>query len=212
MNEFFKSKGPADEEHKEYFVNGNLMISYTKKNGDLEGDLIDYYKNGKIISISHFEHGHFNGTNQSFNELGQLTNEEIFAHDTLLSLKEIKYYKNGSIEQEESLIFDKDSLKICPFGKLQTKLLILRFDYGTDKLKSHGKQIQYFKNGKISQNAPLINELYEGIVKGYYDDGTLYWEGLYHNDYCDGVFLYYDVDGALEKREIWEKGKKIRTE
>ena len=50
----------------------------------------------------------------------------------------------------------------------------------------------------------------EGIVKWYYENGSLFSEGPYHKDLEDGIFTYYSKAGKITKTETWKDGKRIK--
>jgi len=52
----------------------------------------------------------------------------------------------------------------------------------------------YYKNGNVEQEGIVINNLYEGLYKIYFEDGILQWEGNYKN----GV-----IQGGYEKDFTW---------
>ena len=217
MNEEFqKNFTPDNEEHIEYYKSGHLKYKYTKKNKNLEGEYLHFFKNGQIDDSSYFENGHYNGTNKLYNKKGKLIREERFKHDTLLYIRDIHYYKNGNMYFERYLSFNSDSLKTFPFLNSKVASLSPRLNWNVElsvkNLKSTGKYIEYFKSGKLSSEIPLINNISEGIGKGYYDDGSLYFEGTYSKDKEDGMFTYYSATGQITKIETWKEGKLIKTE
>lgn len=212
INEYFKATGPANETFENYYPNGHIKITFTKKDGNLEGAITDYYKSGKIFHSGFFEHGHFHGSIVTYNEKGLVLCEEKFTHDTLLWSKEAEYHKNDSLKQLDYIIYDKDSLNLCPFKKYDLSMKYVLYDFDFMKLKSHGKSTHYHKNGKIKEDAPLVNNLYEGITKWYYEDGKIKCEGPYHLNFANGIFTYYSKTGKITKKETWVKGKKIKTE
>ncbi len=217
FNEYAKSTCGNTALYKDYYSNGNLRLKFTLINGNLEGEYLDYYKNGKIMDSTFFEHGHYHGTNKTFNEKGQLILIEKYKHDTLLFNKEIYFFKNGNIKIEGYLYFDADSLKINPFFKTKKDTLgsdpYINYDVDSSfkKMKSHGKYMKYFKNGKIKRENLTINDEFNGACKWYNKDGTIAGEGSYKNDKEDGIFSYYSSAGLVTKKETWKEGKLIKT-
>ena len=160
LNEYYKLTFLDDVDHKDYYFNGQLRCSFTIKNRNLEGEHIFYFKNGKVSEILYFENGYFHGTNKSYNEKGQLLKEEKYTHDTLLYYKEIRCYNNGNIKTERYLHFDTDSLKINPFIKTNYHTVPLFIEYDVNlsvkSMKSYGKNVKYFKNGRIKKESYLV--------------------------------------------------------
>ena len=213
VNESARSHGMLNDVHKDYWPNGNLRLSYTLKNGNLEGEYLEYYKSGKQMGESYFEAGHFNGTNKSYNEDGQIIVEETFAHDTLLSYIQTTWYKSGKIKSRREMICDQDSLKLCPFLKPQTNrnYVIYDLELTAKSLKSHGKYVEYYESGMLMYEDTLVNNMIEGYSRGYYESGKMRWEGTYHHDKENGTFTYYSKTGEIEKKEEWVNGKQIKA-
>jgi len=216
-NEYAKLSGDSNKVYKDYYSNGQLRLEFTLKDGNLEGEYLGYYSNGKVQDSTFFENGHYHGTNKSFNQKGQLIIIEEYKHDTLLFNKDIYYYKNGNIKTEVYLFFDTDSLKINPFLKTTQHSsgtnpdMNYSKDLSFSKMKSHGKNVEYFKNGKIKEEIFTINELFDGDSRWYNQDGTLAGEGIYKNDKPEGDFIYYSRKGKVTKIETWKEGKLIKT-
>lgn len=84
VNKAAQSLGPADENYKDYWGNGNLRLKYTKKNGNLEGEYLTYFKSGILESHTLFDQGHFHGMCTRYNKRSQLLKEGSFIHDTIL--------------------------------------------------------------------------------------------------------------------------------
>jgi len=217
FNVYAKSTCGNTAFYKDYYSNGNLRLKFTIINGNLEGEYLDYYRNGKIMDSTFFEHGHYHGTNKTFNEKGQLILIEKYKHDTLLFNKDIFYYKNGNVKTEVYLYFDTDSLKMNPFVKTtihssgQNPDMNYNNDLSISKMKSHGKDLEYYKNGKIKEEKLTVNNLYNGVYKWFNKDGTLAGEGNIINDKSDGNFIYYSRTGKVTKIESWKEGKLIKT-
>ena len=71
-NEYAKSTLGNTVFYKDYYSIDNLRLKFTLINGNLEGECLDYYRNGKIKDSTFFEHGHFHGTIKTFDKKGQL--------------------------------------------------------------------------------------------------------------------------------------------
>ena len=215
-NEQTKSFYTGNDDHIDFYSNGRPRLKCFVRNGNLEGEMISYYKNGQIQDSSHFENGHYHGIIKTFNKKGKLIIEEKYKHDTLLYRNDVHYYKNGNIRIKDSLMFDADSLKANPF--LKKKYHSLSASIGYDEtltistMKSHGKYIEYFKNGKIKEEIFTVNDLFDGVDKWYHEDGSLAGEGTFLKDNAEGIFTYYSTTGQITKTETWKDGKLIKTE
>jgi len=217
-NEYAKLYGDNNRVYRDYYNNGQLRLMYNFKEGNLDGDYLGYYKNGIIQDSSHIDHGCLHGNCKSYNKKGQLILEEVYKHDTLISYRGLYYYKNGKIETEVKLLFDIDSLKKNPFIKISAHTegsdpnMGYNKDLSMSTMKSHGKQLEYFKNGKLKSEGFTVNDLFDGPFKWYNKDGTLAGEGSYQKDKMEGTFIYYSKTGQIIKIETWKDGKLIKTE
>ena len=217
-NDYAKLSCDSNEVYTDYYSSGQLRLKFTMKNGNLEGENFGYYRNGQIEDSTYFEKGHYHGTNRSFNKKGQLIIIEEYKHDTLLFYKDFRYFKNRNIKEEDYLFFDSDSLKINPFLKIKkhTSGSNPDMDYDKDlsfsKMKSHGKEKEYYRKGKIKIEIFTINNLFDGAYKWYNKDNTLAGEGSYKNGKKDGIFSYYSTTGQVTKIESWKDGKLIKKE
>lgn len=212
VNESARSGGLINEDYKDYWANGQLRVSYTLKNGNLEGEYLEYYQSGKLLSVSYFNGGHFNGINKTYNEQGQILVEEEFANDTLLFYRETRYYKSGNVQIIREMVCDRDSLKLCPFVKAKVRGNRITYDMNrtAEKLKSHGKCYEYYENGTLKTEDSLVNNRMEGVSKWYYENGKIAGEGTYHQDKANGIFIYYSKTGEVERREKWQNGKRVK--
>lgn len=162
----------------------------------------NYYKNGVEKEFYHTKNGTKNGLYQikySNNNIWQ----KGFYCDGLLCGKWKVYYKNGQIKQKANY----------KYGKLD------------------GLQYYYYPNGLLKQTQNYTNDTIEGIVKLYSESGFLsetiqYSKGLKNGEYVKfnhkkdtvikgafennlktSVWIYYDDDGFVKKREHYKIGK-----
>ena len=70
----------------------------------------------------------------------------------------------------------------------------------------------YHKNGNLAQEGMVINNLYEGQYKLYFEDGTLQWEGNYKKGVIQGGyekdFTWVGVEKYLQYLEFESQTKK----
>ncbi len=72
----------------------------------------------------------------------------------------------------------------------------------------------YYRNGQQRMEFYYIDEwlTVEGEYKEWYENGKLKSTGFYKDNEKDGIWKYYKKNGDLEKTEIYDNGKLIRTE
>ena len=88
-----------------------------------------------------------------------------------------------------SCVQDKSVTEYYPTGEIYSILTPIN---NSDSV-FYGKW--YYKNGNLGQEGMVINNLYDGHYKEYFEDGTLRWEGHYKN----GV-----IQGGYEKDFTWD--------
>lgn len=59
----------------------------------------------------------------------------------------------------------------------------------------------YYPNGNLK-----CEMLIDGIARGYYEDGSLLWDGYRRNGKRDGVFRRYDHDGNICDLKVYKDG------
>ncbi len=123
---------------KVYYSDGSIEASfYVDKNGKMQGDAITFYKNGKISSSNFFINGKgngiykmfypngkikslmhlkndlFDGLAYYFDSLGNIESEILYKNEKKLKGK--YFYKNGTIEHIQSLVYfkNKNELPNC---------------------------------------------------------------------------------------------------
>lgn len=123
----YKEYRKSDGEIKDYWITGELQSKYQcsaidfedDKKNIFEGELIFYYKNGKIDNIVHHENGRLNGKVVSNYENGKIRYEGNFKDDKMNG-KYVNYYLNGKIEEirdyKDGELVDNKYIKIDEYG------------------------------------------------------------------------------------------------
>lgn len=213
LNEFYK--GMEDGNYKYYYNNGQLRLEFTIKNGYLDKEHIDYFRNGNKKSIERYENGRFNGQNISYTKNGEIRTDEFYINDTVIYYKEYSYYKSGQLKSERIAAFMEDSLSINPFVELKEHQLRRVIVYNADKsltgLPSVGVYREYYDNGQLKIEEPLINNKRNGTCHTYFKNGQVYYQYECVDDLLHGECKMYNKKGDLKKTAIWMKGKKTAT-
>lgn len=92
--------------------------------------------------------------------------------------KQISYYSNGNIAMEEKFVDGK----------------------------KEGFHKHYFRNGNLSAIQEFHNDSLNGLWIECFEDGSIWTQGKTKANKFDGVKVYYERDGNIEKIEFWDKG------
>jgi antitoxin component YwqK of YwqJK toxin-antitoxin module len=69
-----------------------------------------------------------------------------------------------------------------------------------------GEWKRYFTDGKLKLKATYIDDKLEGLMLVYHQKGFPEVSGMYKNNFKDGLWLYYDEEGIVIKKERYAKG------
>jgi len=90
--------------------------------------------------------------------------------------------------------------------------------------KKDGEHTAYYDNSRKNYVVNFYLGNYSGDVKSWFYDGTKEYEGQFSDDFPVGIHSeynkdgtlnkkeYYDLKGNFQKRELFEKGKLVKTE
>ena len=147
-------------------------------NGELHGDYIEFYEDGKISYKITYENGIRQG-------------------------KSIGYLENGKIVEEKNYIDGKKEGKALETfeGMIQMKA-----NYKNNKID--GDMFLYYPSGKLLQKRSFINGKAEGELIEYYENGVVKEKAYFINDKQEKEHLFYDEKGNLIKTEIYKNGVK----
>ncbi|HET9055961.1 MAG TPA: tetratricopeptide repeat protein [Chitinophagaceae bacterium] len=178
-----RSRGSYDNSGKRkgkwvfYNFNGTINAIENYAEGELEGEVISYFKNGNTSSSGIYKSGKETGKHTLFYYAGGLKAEEFFKEGKLNGVRKL-YFPSGNIQTIEN--YKEDSLD--------------------------GKYENFFKNGQLESELTYINGKAEGKTKGYHENGTLNFEGQYKNDERDGTWQRYHPNKRLKNIEKYENG------
>lgn len=186
-----------------YWENGNKRWEENYYGGDLHGTQKYYYPNGTLQKEGTWEMGTLVGELKLYSDDGQL---EI-----------VRYYTNGILTGYSYLDKDGTLVPMIPFEHATGKFTAyyqngnksLEGEYDNGYLTGH--VVEYFPDGKISEDENYLYGDFEGEQKYYYHNGNLKKEARYYGDELDGTVSYYHENGKLEHTEYHVLGDKFGT-
>ncbi len=152
--------------------------------GEIDGQRILYYPNGKVKIVENYIQGKYNGTYQQFYENGEP--------------KQLGAYKDNQLTGELKSYYE------LPAGQLRESVF---FENGEE----HGPFKQYYPNGLLEAEGSYKNGMREGEFKEYHSNGNLSATGKYSEDFEDGEIKIYDTTGVLIKIYVFEDKRPKET-
>lgn len=147
-------------------------------NGELHGDYIEFYEDGKISYKITYENGIRHG-------------------------KSISYLENGKIIGETNYIDGKKEGKSLETLK---GMIQMKANYKNNKID--GDMFLYYPSGKLLQKRSFINGKAEGELIEYYENGVIKEKAYFINDKQEKEHFFYDEKGKLIKTDIYKNGVK----
>jgi uncharacterized protein len=181
-SEGYMRNGQPDGFWKTYHKNGFIKSEGNRKDYKLDSIWTFYSDSGKVIlKITYFE-GKKNGIRTTYQE-DEITDEN-FVNDVKQGFS-YTYYPDGKMWKEINFI---DGLEE---------------GIGKEYAQTDGRVIKLinYKKGFITdfENINKIDNanMKQGNWMGFYEDGTVKWEGEYKNDLKNGYFKEYSREGNL---------------
>ena len=207
--EFNVKNGLPEGSVKSYDEEGNIMHEAKAKDGKLEGVAKYYDKKGKLTSEMLYENGKNTKTGKAYfyYENGKLMQEEEQKDgkgDGLIK----RYYENGKLMVEGEYKAGKPNgivKKYYENGKLMQES-----SFKAGKEIAPRKYYFYYESGKLKQqleNEKIDSDKLTGIVRDYYENGTMKHEGRYKDGKEDGIHRFYDEDGNMKGEVKYKKGE-----
>ncbi len=113
-----------------YHKNSDRIMTkeHYNKNGNLEGERVIYFKNGKIAELSNYKNGKRIGLATWYAENGNIQQESDYNNDKLNG--KTKYYDaSGKLRSEG---YYKDNIKIGEWSYYNKSVLVKKVDHDTD--------------------------------------------------------------------------------
>lgn len=78
--------------------------------------------------------------------------------------------------------------------------------------KRHGYWKTYYRSGKIWSESMFYEGTLDDTIKGYYTNGNLKYRGIYNNGQKTGVWLFFDENGKLTENKVYMQPGEIRED
>ena len=200
----FDEKGNRQGEWLWYHSTGELFRTGQYIDGEFDGVVTDYYKDGGLSASYNFKMGKRNGISEYYKLIGYKYEEQDYI-DGLLDGEVRNYYPDGTLEAVSKVKADqKEGPQINYYedGSIRSKS-----NYVADKLT--GEHVTYFRNGVIDFKEHFNEGKSNGAFISVYKNGKTFLEGQVKNDNKIGVWTTYHRDGTLDKIEEYDlNGKK----
>lgn len=159
----------------------------------------DYYPNGNVRTKTHYKDGKLHGIKQRFDEEGLLREESHYVDGIQEGAHRI-LNEDGTVRSQWT---DVDGQRHGVYRRYfaDGKLAEER-QYAAGKLLDaegkpyNGTYTVQYPDGKVELKADYKDGWVEGILKGYWPDGSLEYEYYYVNDKKDGLCKQYDEHGG----------------
>lgn len=113
-------------------------------------------------------------------------------------------YKNGELLSEETYVKGKKEGKSTVYHPGTTKAASITFyKNGIEE----GAYVEYYLDGTKKEEATYLAGNLEGKAVWYCADGKISILGNYQHSLKHGTWMYYNCDGTLRGKEVWDKGK-----
>ena len=184
----------------------SLLVFSCNKGKVINGVETLYYNDNSIKEVRTYIDGEIEDY-KIFYKDGSLQQESIVI-DSLKS-KTIFYYENGNIKME---IYTKRSDISIPRKESKVGNYILNYENGNIYLEGYkeGSNYRQINSWNKDGKQTLING--NGFYSRYYDNSeSLEGEGPVKDGKLDGVWIYYNKNGSLQREETYKDGELIET-
>lgn len=179
-------------EWKWYYNTGELMTkAHYNNEGNVDGKLTRYFKNGKKEQIEHYKNGKVHGVLTEFDTTGIAFSKTWFKDDI------INRYKSYN---------PNDTTQVYSDVKIKNDESTIKFHYADGEIsgegnylegKKHGEWKYYHLNGYNYYSENYKNGTLNGKVNYYYPDNSLMSFEMYSDNIKDGEYEYYHRNSKL---------------
>lgn len=174
------------------YESGKTRASFeVNRNGQKDGNYIEFFDNGNIKEKSTYSEGLLIGKRTLMYENGKIEIEEAYTEGGILNGPYKVYYPTGELKLEK--LFENNLVN----GKIKV----------------------YYQNGKLKEAVSMQNNEENGPFIEYYQNGAVHWKGTFRNgDNEFGLLEEFDSTGVPIKkmmcdtlaicRTFWKPGMK----
>ena len=189
-------------------VNEKGMLKYTGQfdHGIPVGEFTYFYPDGITKARSEFSNNGRSTHTITYHHSGKVMSDGYYLdkkkdslwsyYDNSGAILKVEFYRNNMKEGVWKTYYDN--------GQVAEEMT-----YKSDK--KNGPWKTYYPDGTLKLEATHLNGERNGTAKYYYPSGKLELSGHYDSSMRIGEWFYYDEDGKLIKKEIYEKGKLVKT-
>ncbi len=180
-------------------------INQVDSNGKRTGVWRKHYENGKIRYQGQFENGKEVGEFKFFDKgssIPSITKEFSRVSDTAV----VKFYNRYGELGSKGKMVGKSREGRWFYYFTNSGVVMSEENYLNGKL--HGVVRNYYKNGKMTEEAIYKNNIRNGYSKVYTESGSLIEEVSYLNGKLEGEGKYYDLKGQLKEKGMYKDGKR----
>lgn len=207
---------------------GDTLINYKDINGMKQGHWQKKYENETIAYDAYFKNDKIVGDYKRYYSNGKLKAYVKYDNKGNQTGYAILYWDNGNVMAEGKYINLNVKDSIWTFYGTDGKL-VSKISY--NKGVKDGDEINYYRNGKMSELIQYKDDKKDGLWQRFNENGDVYFEtgykngirngginiyypngklrikGRYVNGLKHGKFVFYDEKGEIEKEIVYKKGK-----
>lgn len=198
------SAGQYHGPYEEYDEDGNLTIRTNYARGKVDGKEWQYFPSGQVKAQREFRNGELHGAYELNYEEGKPERRGMYKNGQPEG-EIIEYFPDGTERMKafyQKGIPSRPILYFHPDGKLRQRTTYN--DRGQKILEEN-----FHSNEVLASAIRFQNNLEEGEVKVYLENGKLLEIRNYTKGRLNGKRELYDESGQLTSTEMWENGNKI---
>lgn len=190
--------------YEEFDENGQLVFSTNYSRGVIDGKEMQYFPDGKVKAVREFRSGELNGSYELNYPNGKPERRGIYKNGSPEG-EMIEYFQDGSIRMKAIYQKGIPTLPIVYFHPNGSVRQRITYNGQGDKVLEEN----YFPNEQLISSVRFLNELEEGEVKIFRDNGNLLEIRNYSKGKLNGIRELYGESGEVIETELWENGNKI---
>jgi antitoxin component YwqK of YwqJK toxin-antitoxin module len=209
-------------------VPNGIYPNKTDEKGRKQGAWKKLDERGTCVYVGQFKDDKPYGLFTYFDTEGRKMSEMNFFQDGAIAYGKM-YFTNGFVQAQGKYVNQqKDSLwkfyselnglllseETYVKGKKEGKSIV--YHPGTSQVASvtifkngveEGPYYEYYLDGSKTQESTYIAGNLEGKATWYFSDGRINIIGNYQHAVKHGTWVYYNADGTVKGKEVWEFGK-----